>query len=85
MDGSQFSANSKAGATAARDYLAELRNNSVLNCTFFSYTIEMHPGIDTGRTGHYRLGTESLVCDEAGRSVLPGADLTVAVLDKAEQ
>ena len=84
-DSPQFPAEYKAGATAARDYLGELRQNQTLNWTFFSPALEMHPGITTGRTGHYRLGTESPVFNEAGRSFLSVQDLAVAVLDEVAQ
>ncbi len=85
VDGPQFPAEYKQGASAARDYLGELRQNQTLNWTFFSPALEMHPGIATGRTGHYRLGTESPVFNEAGRSFLSVQDLTVAVLDEVEK
>lgn len=85
VDGPEFPEDFKPGATAARDYLTELRGNQLLDWTFFSPAIEMHRGIATGRTGQYRLGTENPVVDEAGRSVLSGEDLAVAVLDEVEQ
>jgi putative NADH-flavin reductase len=85
VDTPQFPAEYKAGATAARDYLAELRQNQTLDWTFVSPAIEMHQGIDTGRTGQYRLGTENPVFNEQGRSILSGEDLAVAVLDEVEQ
>ncbi len=85
VDGPQFPAEYKPGATAARDYLNVLKQNTTLDWTFFSPAIEMHQGIGTGRTGHYRLGTESPVFDAAGRSILSGEDLAVAVLDELEQ
>lgn len=85
VDGPTFPEDFKPGATAARDYLSELRGNQTLDWTFFSPAIEMHRGIATGRTGQYRLGTENPVVDETGRSVLSGADLAVAVLDEVEQ
>ena len=85
VDGPQFPAAIKPGATSARDYLEELRNNKVLDWTFFSPAIEMHQSIDTGRTGHYRLGTESPVFNGEGRSVLSGEDLAVVVLDEIEK
>lgn len=84
VDGPQFPAEYKQGATAARDYLHELRNNTRLDWTFFSPAIEMHPGIDTGRTGQYRLGTESPVFDADGRSFHSVQDLAVAVLDEVK-
>jgi len=85
VDGPEFPANIKPGALAARDYLNELKQNTKLDWTFFSPAIEMHPGIDTGRTGHYRLGTESPVFNAEGRSILSGEDLAVAVLDELEK
>ncbi len=85
VDGPQFPAEYKQGASAARDYLHELRKNPQLDWTFFSPAIEMHPGIDTGRTGQYRLGTESPVFNAGGRSFLSVQDLAVAVLDEVEQ
>jgi len=85
VDGPQFPAEYQQGASAARDYLNELRENAQLDWTFFSPAIEMHPGIDTGRTGHYRLGTESPVFNADGRSFHSVQDLAVAVLDEVEQ
>lgn len=85
VDGPHFPAEYRQGATAARDYLRELRQNTTLDWTFFSPAIEMHPGIATGCTGHYRLGTEQPVFDASGRSVLSVQDLAVAVLDEIAQ
>lgn len=85
VDGPDFPAEYKAGATAARDYLNTLKKDEELDWTFFSPAIEMHPGITTGRTGKYRLGTESPVFDEAGRSSLSVQDLAVAIVDELEQ
>jgi putative NADH-flavin reductase len=85
VDGPEFPANIKPGALAARDYLNELKQNTQLDWTFFSPAIEMHQGITTGRTGHYRLGTESPVFNAEGRSILSGEDLAIAVLDEIEK
>ncbi len=85
VDGPEFPAEIRAGATAARDYLDVLKQDTTLDWTFFSPAIEMHQGIDTGRTGHYRLGTDSPVFNAEGRSILSGEDLAVAVLDEVEQ
>jgi putative NADH-flavin reductase len=84
VDSPEFPAEYKAGATAARDYLNILKENTVLDWTFFSPAIEMHPGITTGRTGKYRLGTESPVFNESHRSILSVQDLAVAILDEVE-
>lgn len=75
----------KPGATAARDYLNLLKEDAGLDWTFFSPAIEMHHGIDTGRTGKYRTGLEAPVFDSNNRSILSVEDLAVAVLDEAEQ
>lgn len=85
VDGPQFPADYKAGASAARDYLNELKQNTQLDWTFFSPAIEMHPGIAMGRTGQYRLGTENPVFNADGRSCLSVQDLAVAVLDEVEK
>lgn len=82
VDGPHFPAEYKAGATAARDYLNILKNEKDLNWTFFSPAIEMHGGIDTGRTGNYRLGLENPVFNAEGRSILSGQDLAVVIADE---
>lgn len=85
VDGPDFPADYKAGATAARDYLNTIKKEEELDWTFFSPAIEMHPGITSGRTGQYRVGTENPVFDEAGRSSLSVQDLAVAIVDELEQ
>ncbi|SMD13371.1 NAD(P)-dependent oxidoreductase [Pedobacter nyackensis] len=85
VDGPDFPAEYKAGATAARDYLNTIKEEKDLQWSFFSPAIEMHPGIDTGRTAQYRLGLDSPIFDEAGRSSLSVQDLAVAVVDELEQ
>ncbi|WP_199136605.1 NAD(P)-dependent oxidoreductase [Pedobacter sp. ASV12] len=82
VDGPDFPAEYKAGATAARDYLNVLKNEQEINWTFFSPAIEMHPGIDTGRTGNYRLGLENPVFNAEGRSILSVQDLAVVIADE---
>ncbi|OGX84423.1 NAD(P)-dependent oxidoreductase [Hymenobacter coccineus] len=85
VDRPQFPAAIKPGATAARDYLNVLKQNTTLDWTFFSPAIEMHQGVDTGRTGHYRLGTDSPVFNAEGRSIMSGEDVAVVLLDELEQ
>jgi len=85
VDSPDFPEAFKAGATAARDYLNYLKEEQDIDWTFFSPAIEMHHGIDTGRTGQYRTGLEPPVFDRNNRSVLSVEDLAVAVLDEAEQ
>lgn len=85
VDSPEFPAEYKAGATAARDYFNLVQQNPQLDWTVFSPALEMHQGIDTGRTGQYRLGTDSPVFSAEGRSVLSVEDLAVAVLDEVEK
>lgn len=84
VDGADFPGNIKPGATAARDYLNVLKKEKELDWTMFSPAINMHPGIKTGRTGKYRLGTDEPVFDKDGESVLSVEDLAVAVVDEIE-
>ncbi|EDM34996.1 NAD-dependent epimerase/dehydratase [Pedobacter sp. BAL39] len=84
VDGPDFPAEIKPGATAARDYLDILKSEKDLQWTFFSPAIEMHQGITTGRTGHYRLGTESPVFNEEGRAILSVEDLALVIVDELE-
>lgn len=85
VDAPDFPSDFKAGALAARDYYETLRNENNLDWTFFSPAIEMHPGIKTGRTGKFRLGNDSPVMDENGRSVLSVEDLAIVIADEIEQ
>ncbi|MCD2421445.1 NAD(P)H-binding protein [Niabella pedocola] len=85
VDGPDFPTAYKAGAMGARDYLTHLKTTEQLDWSFFSPAIEMNPGINTGRTGRYRLGTDSPVFDAEGRSSLSVEDLAVAILDEAAQ
>ena len=82
VDTPQFPAEWKAGATAARDYLNVLRQNTALDWTFVSPAINLAPG---ERTGTFRLGTEQPVFDEKGVSAISVNDLAIAVLDEIEQ
>lgn len=84
VDGPDFPAEYKAGATAARDYLTALKQEGDLQWSFFSPAIEMHPGITAGRTGKYRLGADSPVFNEEGRSILSVQDLAMAIVDELE-
>jgi len=84
VDGPDFPADIKPGATAARDYLNTLKEEEELNWTFFSPAIEMHPGITIGRTGKYRLGLENPVFDENGKCVLSVEDLAIVIADEVE-
>lgn len=85
VDGPDFPADIKPGATAARDYLNEIKKNETLDWTFFSPAIEMHPGTAGIRTGKYRTSLESPVFDENGRSILSVEDVAVVLVDELEQ
>jgi len=71
-----------AGATAARDYLNILKEETELDWAFFSPAFELLPS--TERTGKYRLGLENPVFDANNRSALSVADLAVVIADEVE-
>ncbi|WP_199269715.1 NAD(P)-dependent oxidoreductase [Mucilaginibacter lacusdianchii] len=81
VDTPDFPAAYKPGATAARDFLTELRQEQQLDWTFLSPAINLHPGEPTGK---FRLGTEQPVFNEAGKNDISVADLAVALLDELE-
>jgi hypothetical protein len=85
VDGPDFPAEIKPGATAARDYLNKIRENNILDWTFFSPAIEMHQGTAGVRTGKYRTSLENPVFDENGRSILSVEDVAVVLVDELEQ
>ncbi|KGO84702.1 histidine kinase [Flavobacterium rivuli WB 3.3-2 = DSM 21788] len=84
VDGPDFPAEIKPGATAARDYLNILKEEKELDWAFFSPAFEMHQGTKTGRTGHYRLGLENPVFNDENRSILSVEDLAVVIADEVE-
>lgn len=85
VDGPDFPADIKPGATAARDYLNEIKKNETLDWTFFSPAIEMHQGTAGVRKGTYRTALENPVFNEEGRSILSVEDVAVALVDELEQ
>ena len=85
VDSPDFPAEIKPGATAARDYLNELKEEKDLDWAFFSPAIEMHPGITTGRTGKYRLGRDHPVFDENNVSKLSPEDVAVVLMDEVQK
>ncbi|UOE38789.1 NAD(P)-dependent oxidoreductase [Chryseobacterium oryzae] len=85
VDGADFPADIKPGATAARDYMNEIKKNDTLDWTFFSPAIEMHAGTAGVRKGTYRTALENPVFDENGRSVLSVEDVAVVLVDELEQ
>lgn len=85
VDSPDFPAEIKPGATAARDYLNMLKEETTLDWAFFSPAIEMHPGITEGRTGKYRLGKDYPVFDENNISKLSPEDVAVVLLDEVQE
>ncbi|RZK44579.1 MAG: NAD(P)-dependent oxidoreductase [Hymenobacter sp.] len=85
VDSPEFPSEYKAGATAARDYLDQLKTETELDWVFLSPAIEMHPGTSGTRKGTYRTGTENPVFDKDGRSIISVEDLSLAVVDEIEQ
>lgn len=81
VDGPEFPAAYKDGASAARDALNELRSGAGLDWSFVSPPFLLVPG---ERTGQYRLGLDTPVFNAAGQSTISVADLAVAILDEAE-
>ena len=81
VDGPDFPADYKPGATAARDALSELEAGSWKNWTFVSPAFQLEPGT---RRGIYRTGLDSPVVDDEGTSRISAPDLAVAILDEAE-
>ena len=85
IDTSEFPAEIKPGAEAARQYLEIIKKNTELDWTFFSPAIEMHQGTAGVRKGTYRTALENPVFDEEnGRSILSVEDVAVALVDELE-
>jgi putative NADH-flavin reductase len=84
IDTPQFPAEYKRGASAARDYLLELKKDKDLAWTFFSPAILMNHETSGKRLGHYRLGLDNPVFDDKGQSVLSVEDLALVIVDELE-
>ncbi len=74
----------KPGAMAARDYLDYLKMEQVLDWCFVSPALEMNLSTSGTRTGSYRLGLDTPVYDDNGRSIISVEDLAVAIVDEME-
>lgn len=85
VDSPDFPEAYKAGATAARDYLNDLKNETELDWVFVSPAMEMHPGTSGTRRGTYRTGSDNPVFDENGKSIISVEDLSVAIVDEMEK
>lgn len=73
-----------AGASAARDYLNMIRQNTTLDWTFISPALEMNKTTSGIRKGHYRTSLDTPVLDK-GRSVISIEDLSIAIVDELQQ
>jgi putative NADH-flavin reductase len=81
VDSPEFPAQFHSGATAARDYLTALKNESALDWTYLSPAMDLHPG---ERTGVFRIGTENPVFSTDGQNSISVEDLAKAVVDELE-
>jgi putative NADH-flavin reductase len=84
IDTPEFPAAYKAGASAARDYLREIRQEKGLEWTYFSPAILMNHEHSGVRRGQYRLGLDNPVFDTEGESVISVEDLAVVIADELE-
>jgi putative NADH-flavin reductase len=84
VDTPDFPKEYHAGSSAARDYLNIIRQEKELDWVFVSPAFEMHPGITSGRTGKYRLGSDNPVFDENQRSAISVQDFAVVIADEVE-
>jgi len=76
-----FPAEYKNEATAGRHFLDTLRGENLLEWTFISPSALFVPG---ERTGHFRLGTDTLLHDADGKSWVSYEDFAIAMLDEIE-
>ena len=84
VDSPSFPAAIYPGASAARDALTELRNETSLAWTQLSPPVAFHPGSPTERTGKYRVGSDTPLSTGDGPGTISAADLAVAVVDELE-
>jgi putative NADH-flavin reductase len=85
IDTPHFPEEYKPGASAAREYLDILKQETELDWTFLSPAIEMHPGTSGVKKGTYRKNLEEPVFDENHKSIISVEDLAVAIVDEIEQ
>ena len=85
VDTDEFPEAFKPVARAAREYFNTLKTVTSFDWLYLCPSLEMHPGITTGRTEKYRYGTIHPIFDVSGRSVISVEDLAVAVVDEIEE
>lgn len=81
IDSPDFPAEWRAFAMGGIAFLDALRGVDDIDWTFFSPAALIEPG---PRTGQYRLGTDTLVTDDAGVSRISFADYAIAMVDELE-
>ena len=84
VDSPNFPAAIYPGASAARDALTELRNETSLAWTQLSPPVAFHPGSATERTGKYQVGSDTPLSTGDGPGTISAADLAVAVVDELD-
>lgn len=72
----------KVEARAGVDFLAVLQKDDTIDWTFLSPSAEFIPG---SRTTHFRLGTDELLVDAAGKSWISMEDFSIALVDELER
>jgi len=81
VDSPNFPDAYKPVALAHRDALHILRQSD-LNWTSFSPAVTIQPG---DRTGKFRLGQDSVIADDKGKSSISAEDYATALVDEVEQ
>ncbi len=82
IDAEGFPAAYKAEASAGRDFLDRLRQETAIGWTFLSPSAVFEPG---ERTGRFRLGGDTLLSDASGDSRISMEDYAIALADEVEQ
>ncbi len=72
----------KVEAEPARQALARIRQEQILDWTFLSPSVFFGPG---ERTGHFRLGKDELLTAADGKSHVSYEDFAIALLDEIER
>lgn len=81
MDSDGFPEAFKAEAKAGAQFLERLKAEPDLDSTFLSPSADFAPG---KRTGHFRLGGDRLLTDDAGKSHISMEDFAIAMADEVE-
>ncbi|MDM0013832.1 NAD(P)-dependent oxidoreductase [Variovorax sp. J22P168] len=81
VDTPQFPEAYKAEAQAGAAFLRDLRTEKTLDWTFLSPSALFEPG---ERTGSFRLGSDALLSDAAGKSRISMEDYAIALADEIE-